>query len=128
LFGVRSAHEHVSPEFVGLVIEAGGKRIYHPGDCVLYDGLASKVARYQVDIALLPVNGSSPERRVAGNFWGREAAWLAREIGARLAVPMHYDMFEFNTVTPDEFVEHCEKHDQPYRVMQNGERLDVPWD
>lgn len=128
LFGVRSAHEHVSPEFVGLVIEAGGRRIYHPGDCVLYDGLAAKVAKFKVDVALLPVNGSLPARRVAGNFWGREAAWLAREIGAGLAVPMHYDMFEFNTVTPDEFIEHCEKLGQPFRVLQNGERLDVPWD
>lgn len=125
LYGVRSAHEHVGPEFVGLVVEAGGRRIYHPGDCVLYDGLAAKLAPFRVDLALLPVNGSLPERRVAGNFWGREAAWLAKEIGARLAVPMHYDLFEFNTVTPDEFVEHCQRLGQPYRVLQNGERLDV---
>lgn len=125
LYGVRSAHEHVSPEFIGLVIEAGGRRIYHPGDCVLYEGLAAKVEPFRVDVALLPVNGSLPERRVAGNFWGREAAQLAKEIGAKLAVPMHYDMFEFNTVTPDEFVEHCRRLDQPFRVMRNGERLDV---
>ena len=45
-----------------------------------------------------------PERRVAGNFSGREAAWLAHEIHARLAVPMHYDLFDFNTASPDEFV------------------------
>jgi L-ascorbate metabolism protein UlaG (beta-lactamase superfamily) len=126
LYGIRSAHEQVSPEFVGLVVEVGGRRIYHPGDCVLYNGLAAKVAPFEVDVALLPVNGSLPERRVAGNFWGREAAWLAKEIGAGLAVPMHYDMFEFNTVTPDEFVAHCERLGQPYRVMRNGERLDVP--
>ncbi len=128
LYGVRSAHEHAGPEFVGLVIEAGGYRIYHPGDCVLYDGLVSSLAPFNVDLALLPINGSLPERRVAGNFWGREAAWLARQIGARLAVPMHYDMFEFNTVTPEEFMEHCTRLEQPFRILQCGERLDVPWD
>lgn len=126
LHGIRSAHEHVGPEFLGLVIEVGGHRIYHPGDCVLYDGLVERLKPFYVDLALLPVNGSLQERRVAGNFWGREAAWLASRIGARLAVPMHYDLFEFNTVTPDEFVEHCEKLRQPCRVLQNGERLDVP--
>jgi L-ascorbate metabolism protein UlaG (beta-lactamase superfamily) len=128
LTAVPAAHEHVGPEFMGLIVEFAGVRIYHPGDCVLFDELVEAVAPYRVDIALLPINGSLPERRVAGNFWGREAAWLARQIGAQLAVPMHYDMFAFNTVTPDEFVEHCERFGQPYRVLRNGERLDVARD
>lgn len=34
------------------------------------------------DIALMPINGRLPERRVTGNFWGREAAGFARAIGA----------------------------------------------
>lgn len=123
---VASAHEHLDPSFLGYVIEFGGIRVYHPGDCVLYEGLAGRLKPFAVDVALLPVNGSLPERRVAGNFWGREAAWLAREIGAKLAVPMHYHLFEFNTVEPDEFARECERLGQPYRVMQMGERLDVP--
>lgn len=128
LTAVPAAHEYLGPEFMGLVVEFAGTRLYHSGDCVLFDGLVERLKPFQVDIALLPVNGSLPERRVAGNFWGREAAWLAREIGARLAIPMHYDMFEFNTVTSDEFVEHCESLGQSHRVLRNGERLDVPWD
>jgi L-ascorbate metabolism protein UlaG (beta-lactamase superfamily) len=126
LTAVPAAHEHLGPEFMGLIVEFAGRRLYHPGDCVLFDGLVERIRPFEVDLALLPVNGSLPERRVAGNFWGREAAWLARETGARLAIPMHYDLFEFNTVTPDEFVEHCERLGQPYRVLRNGERLDVP--
>jgi hypothetical protein len=35
---------------------------------------------------------------------------------------MHYDMFEFNTVTPDEFVQACQDLHLAYRVLQNGER------
>jgi hypothetical protein len=34
-------------------------------------------------------------------------------------------MFEFNTVTPDEFVSACERLQQPYRVMRCGERLEM---
>ena len=54
-----------------------------------------------------------------------EAARLAHQVGAKLAVPCHFDMFEFNTTTPDEFVAECERLGQPYRVLQNGERLSL---
>ena len=66
-----------------------------------------------IDVALLPINGRAPERRVAGNLNGEEAAALAHEIGARLAVPMHFEMFEFNTEPPDAFVAACERLGQP---------------
>ena len=52
---------------------------------------------------------------------GREAARLAKEIGARLVIPCHYDMFEFNTADPrDEFIPECERLGQPYRVPSAG--------
>ena len=95
--------------------------VYHSGDTVLYDGLGGKTAcRSTSTWRLLPINGRSPERRVAGNLWGREAAWLAKEIGAKLVIPCHYDLFEFNTATPDEFVAECQRLGQPYRVLAAG--------
>ena len=50
-------------------------------------------------VALLPINGSAPERRVAGNLNGVEAATLAHAIGARMVIPCHYEMFAFNTAS-----------------------------
>jgi L-ascorbate metabolism protein UlaG (beta-lactamase superfamily) len=79
-----------------------------------------------VDIALLPINGRAPERRVAGNLWGREAAKLATDIGAKLVVPCHYDLFAFNTAKPEEFVSECQRLRQPHRVLRLGERLTWP--
>ena len=69
------------------------------------------------DVALVPINGNRPERRVAGNLDGREAALLAYEISAGVAVPHHFDMFEFNTASPDEFVAECRRLGQklPHR-------------
>lgn len=125
--GIASAHETVDRDaegrclYLGYVIDLGGFRIYHSGDCVLYDGLVEKLKPFHVDLALLPINGTLPERRVTGNFWGREAAGLAHAIGARLAIPMHYDLFEFNTEPPDEFVAHCGRLGQRYHLLQNGE-------
>ena len=105
---------------------AGPYAIYHAGDTIPYDDLAERVrAVADIDVALLPINGRRPERRVAGNLWGDEAAAVAHAIGARLAVPMHFEQFEFNTEPPDAFVAACERLGQPYRVLRAGERLTV---
>ncbi|HXU77127.1 MAG TPA: MBL fold metallo-hydrolase, partial [Methylomirabilota bacterium] len=72
-------------------------------------------------LALLPINGDRPERKVAGNLDGRQAAQVAHAIGARWVIPCHYDLFEFNTASPDEFVAECERLGQPHRVLRNGE-------
>jgi L-ascorbate metabolism protein UlaG (beta-lactamase superfamily) len=131
-YGVASAHEQLDRTaaglypYLGYVARLGSLTIYHPGDTVLYDGLVEKLRPFEIDIALLPINGTLPERRVSGNLWGREAAWLAREIGAKLAIPCHYDMFEFNSESPDEFVAECERLGQRYHVLRNGEALLVP--
>ena len=81
-----------------------------------------RLRKWALDVALLPINGRGPERRVAGNLDGREAATLAREIGAKLVIPCHYEMFEFNTESPDEFVGECRRLQQPSTVLRAGER------
>ncbi|MEO0475307.1 MAG: MBL fold metallo-hydrolase [Planctomycetota bacterium] len=116
-------------KYLGYVAEfdSGGRRcyIYHSGDTLRYDGMAEAVGRWPIDLSLLPINGSKIERRVAGNLFGDEAAQLAKDIGARLVLPCHYDLFAFNTETPDLFVETCESLGQPYQVPQLGERVDM---
>jgi len=56
---------------------------------------------------------------------GAEAARLAHECGARLAVPCHFERFEFNTASPEEFVGECERLGQPYRRLRARERLSI---
>lgn len=109
-------------KFLGYVVEAGPWTIYHAGDTVPYDGMEDELRRWPIDVALLPINGDRPERGVAGNLDARQAVELARAIDARLVVPCHYDMFEFNTVSPEEFKVLATSRGQPYRVLRNGER------
>ena len=129
--GVPSAHETVDRDdagrckYVGYVVRVGPWTLYHSGDTVLYDVMAEKLRPFGVDVALLPINGAKPERRVAGNLSGRESAVLAKAIGAKLVVPCHYELFDFNTASPDEFVEEAKRIGQPYRVLRAGERLDL---
>ena len=128
---VPAAHEAVERDdqgrcrFLGYVLRFGRWTIYHSGDTIRYDGMAERLAPWNVDLALLPINGRAPERRVAGNLWGAEAIRLARDIGARLVIPCHFDMFTFNTATPHEFREAAEQLGQPCRVLKCGERFSV---
>jgi len=124
-----AAHEQIDRDargrchHLGYVVRFGEWSLYHPGDCVRYDGLAERVRPSRIDVALLPINGRAPERRVPGNFDGPEAARLAHDIGARLVVPCHYEMFEFNTASPDAFAAEATRLDQPFRILRCGERL-----
>ncbi len=127
--GIAAAHNTVERDeagrcrFLGYVLEWSGFRIYQSGDTLLHDALVPALRRFPGIVALLPINGNVPERRVAGNLSGEEAARLAHDIGAKLVIPCHYDLFEFNTATPDEFVAECERLHQPYRVLRNGEGM-----
>lgn len=130
--GLASAHEQLETDeqgryrCLGYLIRFGPWAIFHPGDAVPYEGMVERLLVLAegavIDVALMPINGRLPERRVTGNFWGREAAEFAKAISARLVIPMHYEMFTFNTETPDEFSATAEKLNQPYRVLRCGER------
>lgn len=124
-----SAHESLEQDengdhlYIGLIIQVGKWTIYHSGDCVLYDGLAERLKKWKIDIALLPINGRDPARGVAGNFSGKEAVRLGKQISAKVVVPCHYEMFEFNTVSPQEFVNASEQSGQNYHLLKCGERF-----
>jgi L-ascorbate metabolism protein UlaG (beta-lactamase superfamily) len=129
---VPAAHETIERDaagrmlHLGYVVRCGPHSLYHAGDTIPYDGMADRIrAVAPIDVALLPINGRLPERRVTGNLWGDEAAELAHAIGARLAVPMHFELFAFNTEPPDAFVAACKRLGQPHRVLRAGERLTV---
>jgi L-ascorbate metabolism protein UlaG (beta-lactamase superfamily) len=128
LHAVPAAHEKLSRDdlgrhqFVGYVAKLGPWTIYHSGDTIPYDGMEANLRQWKIDVALLPINGRRPERRVAGNLWGGEAANLAKAIGASTVIPCHYDMFEFNTETPEEFETTCQALGQAHHTLQAGQR------
>jgi L-ascorbate metabolism protein UlaG (beta-lactamase superfamily) len=125
---VPAAHESLERDeagrhkYLGYVVEFAGGVVYHSGDTVRYERMAEILRRWRIDVAILPINGRAPERRVAGNLNGREAAQLAHEIGARVVIPCHFDLFEFNTAPPDDFVAACQELGQKFRVLGVGER------
>jgi L-ascorbate metabolism protein UlaG (beta-lactamase superfamily) len=129
--GVPAAHNELERDaeghckFMGFVVEIGPYRVYHSGDTLWYDGMVDILKPFNVDVAFLPINGNKPERRVAGNLSPDEAARLGRDIEAKLVIPHHYDLFEFNTADPADFVKACEQYGTQYRVMQLGEGISI---
>lgn len=128
--GVPAAHneierdEHGRCSYMGYVVEFGKWKIYHSGDTLWYDSMVDILKFFQVDVAFLPINGNDPSRGVAGNLNTEEAAQLGKEIGAKLIVPHHYDLFEFNTADPTDFTKSADRIGQAYRVLKLGEGME----
>lgn len=110
-------------KYLGYVIEFGKYKIYHSGDTLWFDEMVDLLKPYAVDVAILPINGNKPERKVAGNLDCKEAAKLGKAINACCVIPCHYDMFSFNTADVSEFVKEAEKIYQPYQVLHGGEKF-----
>lgn len=125
---VPAAHEDLATDdagrhtHLGYVVEFGGWTLYHSGDTVRYDGMVERLRDFDIDVCFLPVNGRDPARGVSGNLTGPEAARLALDIRARVAIPCHYEMFEFNTASPEPFSREAERIGQRTVQLQAGER------
>jgi L-ascorbate 6-phosphate lactonase len=94
--------------FVGYVVNTPGLGLYHSGDTLVTDELRRALAGRAIDVALLPVNGRDYYREelgLIGNMDAREAVRLSQEIGVRVLVPMHWDLFRGNTVRPGDAVD-----------------------
>jgi L-ascorbate metabolism protein UlaG (beta-lactamase superfamily) len=126
--GIPAAHDTIERDakghcrFLGFIVRFGPWTIYHSGDTRWHDELPRLLSGHRPDVVLLPINGHDPDRGVAGNLNGAEAAALAKHCGAALAIPHHFEMFTFNTDSPDAFIAACAKIEQPCRVLRCGER------
>jgi L-ascorbate 6-phosphate lactonase len=115
--------------YLGYVLDLGGARAYHAGDCIPYDDQAARVKALSPQIALLPINGRDfyreTERNLVGNMDPREAARLASDIGAQVLVPMHWELFPHNRGFPRDLVAYVETHfpELSVLVMGRGARL-----
>lgn len=84
-------HTAVSPSGTahtpaGLVINIGGKTIYHLGDTALFSDLALPGQRDQLDVALIPIGGHYTQDR-------HDAVRAAELVGAPVVIPIHFDTF-----------------------------------
>ena len=116
---VAAAHEFLSPDPVTgqvpclqYIIDCGGVRIWHAGDTVRYEGMVPKLRSLgPFDAALLPINGRDGarlRRGCIGNMTFQEAVDAAGEVGPRLAIPGHWDLFADNPGDPAAFADYLD--------------------
>ena len=129
--GIPAKHNEIERDkngnckYMGYVIEFGNRKIYHSGDTLWFDEMIEILKPHSPHVALLPINGNDPSRKVAGNLNCREAAELGKAIHATWVIPCHYDMFTFNTADVNEFRKEAEKINQAYKILNGGERFDI---
>jgi len=70
----------------GIVLNIGGKTIYHLGDTALFSDLALPGQRHSIDLAMIPIGGHYTMDR-------HDAVRAAALIGAPQVVPIHYNTF-----------------------------------
>jgi len=106
--------------YVGYVLQSPGISLYHAGDTIDYLTLAASLRDLDVRLALLPINGRSPEREsrdIVGNLDADEAVDLAVRAGFQTLIPMHYDMFAANLGDPDRVVSAARGRDSGIQVV-----------
>jgi L-ascorbate metabolism protein UlaG (beta-lactamase superfamily) len=84
-------HTAVSPNGTphtpaGLVVNLGGKTVYHLGDTGLFSDLALPGKRDDIDVALMCIGGHYTMDR-------HDAVVAAELVGAKQIIPCHYDTF-----------------------------------
>jgi L-ascorbate metabolism protein UlaG (beta-lactamase superfamily) len=97
----------------GLVINLGGKTIYHLGDTALFSDLALVGQRDQIDVALMCIGGHYTMDR-------HDAVKAAELVGARQVIPCHYDTFPPIETDAEAFKSDVEASEVV--ILQPGER------
>ena len=90
--------EHSERDAVGFIIDDGDKTYYVSGDTLYnFDVIDDCLDLVEdgVDYAFLPINGKG------NNMNAKDAADFAYEIGAKVAIPVHYGLFD--DTDPEEF-------------------------
>lgn len=113
---------HSEPHAVGLVLAAGGRKVYLSGDSEFDPQLAPAVIRLAggpIDLALICINGKW------GNMSWQQARDVIRAIRPAMTVPMHYGLFAENTVDPEPFVQACRNEGIPARTLKIGQPVSL---
>jgi L-ascorbate metabolism protein UlaG (beta-lactamase superfamily) len=80
----------------GVIVEIGGKTIYHAGDTGLFGDMELLGRRHKMDIAMLPIGGNY-------TMDIDDAVYAARLLKPKVAIPMHYGTFPVIQADPQEF-------------------------
>jgi L-ascorbate 6-phosphate lactonase len=117
LTGVYADHGTLAPDALGIVLTVDGIKVWHVGDSAYRPSKWQDVFDMGIDVIVPPINGAY------GNLNGVEAAKLAHDARAKVAIPCHFWMFVEHNGNPAEFLEACKNYAPEVKplLMSQGE-------
>ena len=119
LTGVYADHGDLAPEALGVLVQSGDIKVWQVADTAYRPDKWQEIFAAGVDVIMPPINGAY------GNLDGVEAAKLAHDAGARVAIPCHFWMFAEHGGSPAQFLDACKEFApgvEPH-LMAQGELL-----
>ena len=119
LTGVFADHGDLAPEALGLLLQVGDIKVWQVADTAYRPEQWQDLFTAGIDVIIPPINGAY------GNLDGIEAAKLARDAHAKLAIPCHFWMFAEHNGNPAQFLDACKEFApevEPH-LMSPGELL-----
>jgi L-ascorbate metabolism protein UlaG (beta-lactamase superfamily) len=117
------------PKAVGYLLERYGKQVWVAGDTSVCEELINCMQEFRpIHTALLPVNEDNFFRRrrgIIGNMTVREAFGLADELKIEQVVPVHWDLFEINSTSPEEIQEVYRAYPWLFHLVMNAEEISL---
>lgn len=95
---IKAVYANHTVEAFGLIVKADNMTLYFSGD-TLFDEKLFEIKKEKPDMTFICINGK------LGNMNVEEALITAKEIGAKVNVPNHYDMFASNCEDPHKFAD-----------------------
>lgn len=87
LEAVFADHGDMAPDAIGILVNTDHVLIYFASDTAYQSKRMEYVSRKNIHILVTPINGEY------GNLNERDAAMLAKQVGAELVIPSHFWMF-----------------------------------
>jgi len=96
VFVVQAIHTAAKGAPTGVIVEGGGKAVYHAGDTALFGDMRLVGELYHPDVALIPIGGYY-------TMGPTEASEAVKMLNPKTVIPMHYKTFPVLTQSADEF-------------------------
>lgn len=130
-FSGRTPWDRNKSLFGGFVVESGNSCVYFAGDTA-YDGFFRELAaRFQIDVALLPIGAYKPHRWFRNIHLNPKTAIQAFEdCAARHLIPIHWGTFKISDEPMDEpprwLLEEARRKglSETVHVLKNGEKFE----
>ena len=114
LTGVYADHGDLAPEALGVLVQSGDIKVWQVADTAYRPDKWQEIFAAGVDVIMPPINGAY------GNLDGVEAAKLAHDARARVAIPCHFWMFAEHGGSPAQFLDACKELGTWGRAASDG--------